>query len=352
MRYKENFEMSMKRFEAFWNREILDRCCFSVQVNGARREKPPEDMQGKISYWTDPEWVIRRRRKVMENTYYGGDSLPIISMNLGPCAHAAFFEGAKYTYGDTTIWFTPSLNSLDEMRFQEDSFMYRKTLEMARALAEDSKGDYFISMPPFEGNMDAMAHLVGSEEVMCAMLEEPESVLEAQKKLEAAYERIMTDVYDITKDVNRGGGCTDWLRVWAPALHTQMQCDMSVMFSNDMYETFVMPELRAQCDFLEYPLYHFDGVEQLRHLDSLLSIPRLRAIQWMQCVNQKPCTEYIPELKRIQEAGKSIVLGVTPNQIRPIMENLSSKGLYLFTNASSKEEADAMVKEVERLTHE
>lgn len=113
-----------------------------------------------------------------------------------------------------------------------------------------------------------------------------------------------------------------------------------------------MPELTTQCRFLEYPLYHFDGVEQVRHLDDLLSIPELRAIQWTQVAGQPPCTDYLPELQKIQVAGKNLIIIVTPEQVRLLMENLSSRGLYLVTTVPTRDDADALLKEVTRMTHE
>jgi hypothetical protein len=174
----------------------------------------------------------------------------------------------------------------------------------------------------------------------------------ALKKIEKAYERAMRGVYDIVKENNEGGSCIGWLSTWAPGLHAQMQSDMSVMISNRMYEEFIVPELREQCDFLDYPLYHFDGVEQIRHLDSLLAIPKLRAIQWTQVVGQRPCTDYIPELKRIQAAGKGLLILASPAQVKPLMENLSSRGLYLITAVNSQETGEALLKEIGRLTHD
>ena len=43
---------------------------------------------------------------------------------------------------------------------------------------------------------------------------------------------------------------------------------------------------------------------------------------------------------------------VSPDQIRPLMENLSSKRLYLVTSVGTREEADAVIREVSRLTHD
>ena len=278
----------------------------------------------------------------MENTYFGGEAFPSIFVNLGAAGHAGFFMGEKHYVGDS-VWFFPSLEEPGELEFDENSFLYQKTLELARAYAEDSRGDYLVSMPDTTGNADALSHLMGPEALLPAMLEDPEGVKGALAKIQAAYERIMREVYGIVKDVNGGGSCIQWLSMFAPGFHAQMQCDMSVMISNAMFEEFILPELRAQCDLLDYALYHFDGVEQIRHLDSL---------QWTQVAGQPPCTEYFPELRKIQAAGKSLLILVSPEQVKPILENLSSRGLYRITNAGSREEADALLTNIAKWTHD
>ena len=111
-----------------------------------------------------------------------------------------------------------------------------------------------------------------------------------------------------------------------------------------------MPQ--TQCRFLQYPLYHLDGAEQIRHLDDLLSIPELRAIQWTQVAGQPPCTQYLPELKRIQAAGKNLVILVEPKQVEVLLENLSSRGLLLVTTVPTVEDAEALLRQAEKLTHD
>ena len=355
MRYKNDWYMAKKRLEAFWKRDIIDRCCISVKVfenfdDPFIRLVPGTDEE-RIQHWTNPEQVIRRNRTWMEHTYYGGESFPAIFVDLGAGGHAGFFKGEKHYFGDS-VWFFPSLEDPNDLEFDENSFMYKKTLELAKAYAEDSKGDYMVSMPDTSGNIDALSHLMGPEELLPAMIEDPDAVQGALKKIQTVYERIHREVFDIVRDVNEGGSCIDWLSTWAPGFHAQMQSDASVMISNPMFKEFIMPELTAQCEFLEYPLYHFDGIEQIRHLDDLLSIPNLRAIQWTQVEGQPPCTEFFPELRKIQAAGKNLLIIVRPEQVEEIMENLSSRGLYLVTTAPTKEDADAIIKTVSRLTHE
>jgi len=90
------------------------------------------------------------------------------------------------------------------------------------------------------------------------------------------------------------GSVLAWMHLWAPKRLAQMQCDLSVMISPEMFNCFAMPELEELCDFLDYPVYHFDGQEQIRHLDSLLSLKKLRAIQWTPVAGQLPTSNFIP----------------------------------------------------------
>ena len=32
IKYKENWEEAKKRFDAFWNKEYIDRCCLSIML--------------------------------------------------------------------------------------------------------------------------------------------------------------------------------------------------------------------------------------------------------------------------------------------------------------------------------
>ena len=72
MRYKQDWDMAKKRLTAFWDRDILDRCCISVKVPGQAAQAMPQTDAERLRHWTDPEYIIRRNRAAMEHTYYGG----------------------------------------------------------------------------------------------------------------------------------------------------------------------------------------------------------------------------------------------------------------------------------------
>lgn len=357
MEYKNDWEQAKKRLIAFWNRELIDRCCISVMAptskSTAIQEVLPDSQKDKIRYWTDGEWIVKRNRKLFESTYFGGEAFPQIWLNLGAAGHAGYFKGARYKF-EETVWFLPIISDYktDILEFDPDGFLYRKTAELARYFVNESGGDYFISMPDTSGNLDALAHLRGNVDLLTDLLDEKDHIREALSQIQKVWVKTNEDVYGIVSAANQGGSTVGWMNTWAPGRHAQMQADISVMLSPLCFEEFILPELKEQSKWMDYSIYHFDGMEQIRHLDMLLAIPELSAIQWTNVVGQPSPVAFIPELKKIQAAGKSLVVFLEPNDVEPILENLSSRGLYLNTKAESEEAARDIIKKVEKLSHE
>jgi hypothetical protein len=94
-----------------------------------------------------------------------------------------------------------------------------------------------------------------------------------------------------------------------------------------------------------------DGEQQVKHLDRILSVKGINAVQWTNVAGQPGPTHYIPVLQRIQKAGKGLILHVNPEEIPTIMENLSSRGLYLLTWTNTQAEADDLVRLITKMTH-
>ena len=357
MEYAKDWESSKKRIAAFWERQIIDRCCISVIApkNGIDYdyEPFPDDQNDKAGYWTDPERVLNRYIRLFESTYYAGEAFPQTFIKLGAGGLAGYFKNVKYQF-EESLWFFPSIddwtNGMPE--FDKGSYFYKKTIEFAKFFASQSKDRFFVSMPDIAGNADALAHLRGSENLLMDLKDCPSIIHTALEIMQEAWIETYKDVYDIVYDVNESGSCIAWLRTWAPGKYSQLQCDLSVMISANEFDEFIKPEVIAQTNYLDHSLYHLDGIEQLRHLDTLLSVPKLDVIQWQSVAGQPSYMDFIPELKKIQKSGKGLHLAVKPRDVATILDELSSKGLLLLVNASSKQEADDIVKLVEKNTRE
>jgi hypothetical protein len=103
--------------------------------------------------------------------------------------------------------------------------------------------------------------------------------------------------------------------------------------------------LTEQCSRLDYALYHLDGTQCIRHLDALLAIPGLAAIQWTPQAGRPRAgsPEWYGLYKRILQAGKGVqAVDVLPLEVIPLMEAVGPKGLFIVTRAESEEQARAL----------
>ena len=81
---------------------------------------------------------------------------------------------------------------------------------------------------------------------------------------------------------------------------------------------------------MERVIFHMDGKGVANHLDTLLAEPGIRAIQWVQGVGEdEPILQWIPLIKRIQSAGKSVVVDLKPKELEAFMAQVSPEGIFL-----------------------
>lgn len=355
MKYVDDWYKRRERHAAFWHGEIIDRCLCSVtsvKDGGSFGDFPlPDDKEGRRLWWTDGELILKRYIHWFENTYFAGDSFPILIHDLGPAGHAGYFKGVEPRFANT-VWFESNLENYADLAFDPESFLYRKTIELAREYVNAAKGDFVVSMPDAVGAADVLSHLRKPETLLMDMIDRPDEVKKALRVVQDVWERVYSEFYDIVLTNNDGGSSVGWLGTWAPGRLGQLQCDLSVMISPDMFEEILLYELMTQSKWLDYSLYHLDGAQQIKHLGHILSVKDINAVQWTNIAGQEGPSAFIPVLRRIQQAGKGLILHAHPSEIPTLMENLSSKGLYLLTYTDSQSEADDLVKLIAKLTHE
>lgn len=108
-----------------------------------------------------------------------------------------------------------------------------------------------------------------------------------------------------------------------------VQCDFSALISPAHFEEFCLPEIQRQCAMLDTSIYHLDGPDAIRHLDMILEIKDLDAVQWVAGAGKPGAKGWLPLLQRIQKAGKSVIVATPPGDVQEILSVLSPKGLML-----------------------
>lgn len=373
MYYKEDWPQAKRRLEAFWQNEIIDRCCVAVTAPrkssalppfpelqwgpwlGGLEEIPDSDPEAIARWWTDPEQNYRRLETWFENTYFGGEAIPATYIDWGAMALAACF-GSPPRFTKTTVWYPAVIDDLEawQWRFDPVSNAYwQGVLAIQQHLIDANRGRYFLGKPELGNAADVLSLMRGMEGLAMDLIDRPEAVALAVEVLSAAWVDLMERVYRMNGAANDGGDVLAWMNLWAPGRHDQIACDYSAVISPAQFRRFFVPSIRRMGGWCEFGTYHLDGPAAMRTtLDTLLGLDEIDNIEWTPGAGAPPtCSpQYIPVYRRIQAAGKRLYLLAEPHEIEPLLEALSAKGLFLCTHVASEEDADGLLKLVARLS--
>lgn len=208
---------------------------------------------------------------------------------------------------------------------------------------ERAGGTFVVAVPDTHAGGDALAALRGRESLCLDLVDHLDAVRLAMESLE----RVVIDVYEaLYPIVHRPGlGTCGWLPAWSPLRGNVIQCDFLALISPQMAEVSgIVRELEVQAAWLDHTIYHLDGPGAIPHLDRLLKIQDVRAIQWVPGAGNPTPSGWIPLLRRIQRAGKGLHLSVTPEEVEVLLSELSPEGLMLSTSVRSEAEAKDLLR--------
>lgn len=343
-------EKIRERLFAFWHGEIIDRCCVSIRVKKGdvyRHTIDGSDTSDGFQLF-DPERIVARGRRKFENTILFGDALPALLADFGTAGHAAYF-GCPYSLASDSIWFEPMLGKSDSLVYDPSNEFLQSQINVLNDVVEMADDAFILAMPDNCGSIDALAHLRGTENLLVDMIEREDVVLGWLDAVLNAWEHGNTELRRVLRKQALPGTVHGWMSSWSPGFHMQLQCDFAAMISPAMFETFVMPELERSLRTLDNSIYHLDGVEQVAHLDHILSLEKLDAVQWVPVAGQPSTTDSLEHLIRIQRAGKGLVLFPEPDEVPTLLDALSARKLLLNVNeVASIEEAESLLAYVER----
>ncbi len=354
-RWKENWEQVRGHYAQWWNHQGP-----VLRISGLPRLEHPRDKtpmpplpSTPLARHTDPDWLALSQRAEFTGERFPADNLPLAVVELG-CTQLAAVFGAEPSFDDKTVWYTALECSPEEIppliltKKEKWWNVYRGSMLKA---VEVSGGDFLVGMPAFGSNLDVLAELRGTQNLLYDLLDREEWVKEKLEELNQAFFAAYDDYYERIK-LSDGSSAHGFFHLWGPGKTAQVQCDFSAMISPDMFADFVVPPLRRQCAWLDHSLFHLDGTSCLSHVDHLLAIPELDAIQWTPGIQEAgPGDAKWDELYgRILGAGKSVqILNVNVAQAHRIFDKFGSAGLYVLVKVKSETEAEEIESHVESL---
>jgi hypothetical protein len=123
------------------------------------------------------------------------------------------------------------------------------------------------------------------------------------------------------------------------------------MVSSKAFRDFFLPPLVETMRTVDHRIYHLDGPGAIHHLDTLLELPELHAIQWVPDAGVTGrIMQWVPLIKRVQSKGKGIVVYVGPEEVESLLREVRPEGLCISTNCGTEAEARELLKFVARLS--
>jgi len=336
-----DWEARLARQDAFWDCAVIDRPVVNIAFP---KQKPERDYPVSKEYsshrerWMDTERVVETALAHALNTEFLGDALPTAWPNLGPEVFSAFF-GIQLEYTAETSWAVPAItdwSDVSHIRFSKENFYWRKLLEITDALLDAGRGAYYVGISDIHPGGDAIAAFREPIELNTDLLMFPEEVKSLLSIVNATY----AEVYDFYygKLSAAGQACTSWPGIVSTRKWYVPSNDFSCMISKELFDEFFLPGIIEECRHMEASIYHLDGPQALRHLDSLLAVEELNGIQWVYGAGNGRASDWLHIYRRCQSAGKGIQLGIELDELDCIMENLCPEGVWLTVSGICDDE--------------
>jgi hypothetical protein len=347
IRYKDNWDETKERLSALWYGERLDRPCVAVRAPRAVADptpvpKPADDE----AIWLDPDYRVALLRHALESTWWGGETVPGITFmpNWVICL------GGTPRFDPNTIWFETRPVDFDQpspFRHDPDSPWMVKYRRLLLALCEAARdADFAIGKPGGLPANDLLSMLMGTQEFMMALMDQPDWMAEAILNGARDQSRVRQDLQQLMREqgCELWYGQAGWMPFWAPEPFVSSQSDVSCMLSPGMFDRFIVPELNVYAEERGALWFHLDGGDAKQHLPRLLSMPLLRVVQYTPAPFEPPNgPEHLDMYRQIQAAGKIVHIQLPAENIEPLVRQLDPALLMLDTDVGNREDGERLL---------
>lgn len=347
-----DWDKRLARQDAFWHGAIIDRPVISLALAEPDPAYPAPAAKTHATErerWLDAGYVADCALHTVMNKGYMGDALPYVMPNLGPEVFSAFF-GTELEYGPSTAWSIANLTDwkdVNQLRFSIDNFYWKKTLEMTDALLAIGHGKFYTGVTDLHPGGDAITAFRDPLRLNMDMLDCVDNVKALLKRVDSTF----LDVFDYFMDLlqSHGQAITTWPGITSTKRWHVPSNDFSCMISKTMFDEVFLPGIAAECEHAEASIYHLDGPNALQHLDSLLAIKRLNAIQWIPGAGHGD-QDWTWVHQKCQAAGKGIQVMTSSQNLDQIMQTLRPEGAWLRCTVKSREEGEFVLKRISQWT--
>jgi hypothetical protein len=126
-------------------------------------------------------------------------------------------------------------------------------------------------------------------------------------------------------------------------------CDFSTLVSPRFFQRFGLPILKREVATMTHNVFHVDGRGVARHLDTILSVPEVHALQWVQGVGADyPIMQWLPFIKSLQAKHVPVIVDLGKEDLNDFINVMDPTGLFLWVATENEAEELEILKRIER----
>ncbi|MGI6299125.1 MAG: hypothetical protein ACOX1T_08195 [Saccharofermentanales bacterium] len=296
-----------------------------------------EDLQVD-KYLNDYEEMYQTHEKVAQDGFFVGE--PINGFPWMEAICGCDILGSESSFVSKRQF--DCLDDLEKIEYSQENPWYLKYLEFLEGIDRVSAGRFPLGQPILRGVSDTLGALVGQEEMVCGLMIDPDKMSRLFGEVVRLHRSLIADSYRIIKPW-KGGYSFGFYYVWAPGRTIWFQEDLAAIMAPHHFNQFLKTTATEICKDYNYSMQHLHPAS-FGHLEGILSLPFLSAVQINREDVGPSVAEILPQLNSVINAGKKlIILGVLDdNDIESIAANLPHHSIALHAMVPTIDAGNAL----------
>jgi hypothetical protein len=335
-----DFPQIAQRSEAWWAHECLDRPLFIGMAN----PRPERPITRRLELLDQPdEWFAAKYADMLQ-IHRVGDALPHVRADFGAVLLGGML-GGQIEFGADTTWthafIDDEWSNAPDWQLRDDNPWWRMLQARAERIAREARGRFLLCTPDLGGSGDVLLNLRGSAALCMDVAEHPERITAAANAIYPSWRKAFRRLYEIA--LGAGSGLIHWVGLWSNRPYMVPACDFNFMIGPRQFQQLLLPDIARQAETVGRAVFHLDGPGATRHIDALLEVSAIHAIQFTPGAGTPSALRWVEMFQKVQRKGRSLLIICPAEEVMALCEALRPEGLALIVeDAPSPEALDAL----------
>ena len=363
IRLKDNWEETVQRFDAWFAHKNTGRPLMNIYAYRTADDIPYEKLEEKPYENPRDQFLNTEKNFARLMNFYTfvkplAEAFPQFSMNLG-AGSIALYLGSEPDFAESTLWFGHCIEDYGTalpLKYDPENYWWKAHLDIIKKQLElTGNTDVMVCIPDLVENIDILSAMRDPQTCCYDLYDYPVQTVRALQDIQDCYMTYYDAIFNLVK--KDGVSAYTAFNILGTGKTAKIQCDFAALLAPDQFDEFVLPSLKYQCGRIGNTMFHLDGPECIVHIDSLMGIEKLGALQWTPGSRNPGAgsEQWYPLYKKVMDADKGLWVGLSEYSLEEavahadtLVKKFGSKGLYFQFPYMTAEQADALMIKADR----